>query len=137
MKKLLQVFILIFLSINISYADFIDDANTEAQKLEKKLTLNPNDPDILHGLGGYYLVQKKYKEAEYSYQRALDIYEKSLGEDSDAVSMTLTDLAIIYQIQGKYKEAKPLYQRALDICENVECNKRTKHNLKILQSTIK
>ena len=50
---------------------------------------------------------------------ALEIREKTLGEDHPAVAATLNNLAVLYGKRGKYKEAEPLCKRALEIREKV------------------
>ncbi len=61
--------------------------------------------------------QGRYAEAEPLYQRALQIYEQSLGDTHPDVATTLNNLALLYHDQGNYAEAEPLYQRALQIYE--------------------
>ena len=50
---------------------------------------------------------------------ALQIREKTLGENHPAVAATLNNLAVLYGKRGKYKEAEPLCKRALEIREKV------------------
>ncbi|KHJ41288.1 tetratricopeptide repeat protein [Trichuris suis] len=63
--------------------------------------------------------QNKYKEAANLLNEALQIREKTLGENHPAVAATLNNLAVLYGKRGKYKEAEPLCKRALEIREKV------------------
>lgn len=63
--------------------------------------------------------QNKYKEAANLLNEALQIREKSLGENHPAVAATLNNLAVLYGKRGKYKDAEPLCKRALEIRQKV------------------
>lgn len=54
-------------------------------------------------------------EAEPLYQRALRIYEKTLGSDHPDLAIVLNNLAVIYQTTGRPREAEPLFLRAMAI----------------------
>ncbi len=72
---------------------------------------------ILSASAAYLQGRARYREAEPLYQRALAIWEQSLGPDHPDVASSLYGLANLYSDQGKYSEAEPLYQRALAIWE--------------------
>ena len=48
-------------------------------------------------------------EAEALYQRAIEIDEKSLGDDQSAIVRDCNNLAVLLKEQGKYAEAEPFY----------------------------
>ena len=48
-------------------------------------------------------------------ERALAIWEKSLGPEHSDVALALNNLAALLDAQGSYVEARPLYERALAI----------------------
>jgi tetratricopeptide (TPR) repeat protein len=67
---------------------------------------------------GYYLKQRaEYAQAEPLYQRALAIWERTLGPEHQETATSLNNLAALYHEQGRYKEAAPLLRRALAIHE--------------------
>jgi tetratricopeptide (TPR) repeat protein len=67
---------------------------------------------------GYYLHERaRYAQALPLSQRALSIWEQTLGPAHPNVATSLNNLAILYRAQGQYAEALPLSQRALSIWE--------------------
>jgi tetratricopeptide (TPR) repeat protein len=67
---------------------------------------------------GLYLSEHAlYIEAEMLYQRAVRIWEQSLGPDHPHVASSLNGLARLYYLQGKYEQAEPLYHRVMRIWE--------------------
>lgn len=62
-------------------------------------------------------IQGKQSEAISLAQRALAIYEKSLGQDHPDVATSLNVLAELYLSQKYYSLAEPLFRRALAIRE--------------------
>ena len=64
--------------------------------------------------------QGRYAEAEPLYKRALEIAQKTFGEeDPNVVAIDLNNLADLYRQQGRYAKAELLFKRALEIGENV------------------
>ncbi|ESO09063.1 hypothetical protein HELRODRAFT_169000 [Helobdella robusta] len=63
--------------------------------------------------------QGKIKEATDLLIDALDIREKTLGSDHQAVAATLNNLAVLYGKRSRYKEAEALCKRALLIREKL------------------
>jgi tetratricopeptide (TPR) repeat protein len=61
--------------------------------------------------------QGRYSEAIPLAQRALAIFEKSLGPDHPNVAASLNNLAELYLNQGRYADAVPLFKRSLAIKE--------------------
>ena len=59
-----------------------------------------------------------YAKAEPLYQRALKIWEKTVGPEHPNTALSLNDLALSYDKKmGDYAQAEPLNQRALKIDE--------------------
>ncbi len=61
----------------------------------------------------------KPNEAEPLYQRALNLWEKTLGPECEEVAGCCSNLAIVYLEQRRFEEAEPLFKRALAIREKV------------------
>jgi tetratricopeptide (TPR) repeat protein len=82
--------------------------------------LSPNHPETattLGNLGGLYIEQGEYEQAEPLYQHALAIFEQQPNHPDTATC--LSNFANLYMEQGKYEQAEPLYQHALAIRERV------------------
>ena len=71
------------------------------------LAIMPNRAAVLNQLGGVLYLQRRYKEAEGVFRKAL-LYAGSL----DSITAR-SDLAVIYEAQGKLREAAGLYEPAL------------------------
>ena len=72
---------------------------------------------LLNALAVLYHSQGQYAQAEPLCQRALAIWEKTLGSDHPDVATSLNNLAALYRTQGQYAQTEPLSQRALAIWE--------------------
>jgi tetratricopeptide (TPR) repeat protein len=72
---------------------------------------------LLNASAAYLAEHARYPEAELLYQRALRIWEESLGPKHPEVAYPLNNLANLYYNQGKDAEAERLYERALRIWE--------------------
>ncbi len=65
-----------------------------------------------------YLVQReRFELAEFAYQRALGIQERTMGPDHPDVALTLAGLAGMYDRRENYQEVEPLYRRAISLLE--------------------
>ena len=64
-------------------------------------------------MGILYEDQGKHAEAEKTYQRALDGYEKVWGPDYTSTLDTFSNLGNLYTSQGKHAEAEKMYRRVL------------------------
>ncbi|KAK5214762.1 hypothetical protein LTR47_011818, partial [Exophiala xenobiotica] len=83
---------------------------------EERSIRDNNLEDILNallGLGNLYRDQGKLQQAEEMYQRALQGFEKALGNEHTSTLTTVNNLGALYQIQGKMEQAEEMYQRAL------------------------
>lgn len=82
-----------------------------------------------------------YKNGRYSKaievaKQALEVAEKTYGENHPYVSASLNNLALLYTTKSNYKEAELLYERSLKIVEDI----RGKHDpnlIPILKGLIK
>ena len=63
-------------------------------------------------------VQGKHEQAELLYQRALIIYEKTLGPEHPQTAAIFSCLAFLCQQQERTAQAESFYQRALAIYEH-------------------
>jgi CHAT domain-containing protein/Tfp pilus assembly protein PilF len=70
---------------------------------------------VLSDLATVHIKNKKPQFAEWCYQRAEKIYEKSLGQDHPEFIKFLTSFAEIYKNESQYDKAETLYQRAISI----------------------
>jgi tetratricopeptide (TPR) repeat protein len=72
---------------------------------------------LARNLGVVLGSQEKFDEAQAQLQRALDLYEKSLGPDHVLVATSLKSLGNLAQNRGQSEQALPYYRRALTIQE--------------------
>jgi tetratricopeptide (TPR) repeat protein/energy-coupling factor transporter ATP-binding protein EcfA2 len=80
-------------------------------------------PDVYktyNDIGELYLYLKDYKNAEVTYQKALDIVERVFENDQSSayVVASLLNLANVYSEQAKYAQAELLYKQAMLNLEN-------------------
>uniref|UniRef100_A0A8D3CG74 Nephrocystin-3 n=1 Tax=Scophthalmus maximus TaxID=52904 RepID=A0A8D3CG74_SCOMX len=61
--------------------------------------------------------QKKHSDALPLYERALKVYEDSLGRSHPRVGETLKNLALLSYEEGDFEKAAELYKRAMEIKE--------------------
>ncbi|WP_208341799.1 tetratricopeptide repeat protein, partial [Aetokthonos hydrillicola] len=65
---------------------------------------------------GYYLLERgQYSEAEPLYKKALELYQRLLGQEHPDVAQSYNNLAELYRAQGRYQDAEPLCQKALEL----------------------
>lgn len=80
---------------------------------------SPDHPGAALGLnkllGQIYARQGKYAQAEPLYQRALAIYEKTLGPQHPDVADVLEDYARLLRETGRNEEGQQMEQRATEI----------------------
>lgn len=70
-------------------------------------------------LGLYNRRLRREGLAESYYERALRLYEETLGPNHEAVAIVLTNLAAIRLLQKRYREAEEYQRRTLSIFEQV------------------
>ena len=68
---------------------------------------------LLDNLAGVYSNERQWALAKQTYERALDIDRRVLGDDHPRVAVQLYDLAIVAQNQGNLKQAETLYREAI------------------------
>jgi tetratricopeptide (TPR) repeat protein len=71
----------------------------------------------LNRLATLHLAAGAYPEARALYERALALYEQTLGPDHPDVAVTLSNLSNGYLLAGAYPEARALSERTLAIYE--------------------
>ena len=74
-----------------------------------------NIAEHLNNLAKPYYEQEKYKEAEFLYLKAVEIYKITLPENHPQLIRHLNNLAKLYYEQGKYEEAEPFFLQAMKI----------------------
>jgi hypothetical protein len=72
---------------------------------------------LLNNLGGLYVRQNRFTEAEPLLRRSLKIREKVRGVDHPETGRSVAFLATFYSLQSLYEPAEPLWRRALSIAE--------------------
>jgi tetratricopeptide (TPR) repeat protein len=68
---------------------------------------------LLDNLAGVYSGEHQWALANQTYERALDIDRRVLGDDHPRVAMQLYDLAVVAQDQGDLKQAETFYREAI------------------------
>jgi len=93
-----------------------------AERLNRRAVerMHPGDPNYAACLNNRALLlhhTNRLTEAEPLFRRALEIWEKSLGQDHPQVATAFNNLAALLQAANRPTEAEPLYRRALAIDE--------------------
>jgi tetratricopeptide (TPR) repeat protein/nucleoside phosphorylase len=96
-------------------ARHLPQALTCAEWIIQRDLLLSNGANLCDKAGLYLSERALYIEAEMLHQRAVRIWEQSLGPDHPQVACSLNGLARLYYLLGKYEEAGPLYHRAIQI----------------------
>jgi len=73
----------------------------------------------LNNLAALYHTIGKLDEAAPGYRQALELFQRTLGDESAEVASTSNNLGEIERSLGRYAEAEKLYQRALSIRETL------------------
>jgi tetratricopeptide (TPR) repeat protein len=84
---------------------------------QESLEVGGEDHIKLNQLGAALVKAGDLQAAASRLKRALELSEKSLGEEHLGVAPILNNLAVLYRNQGQYAEAEPLYKRSLKILE--------------------
>ena len=93
----------------ISYHEVQLSSDLDLYHAYTAMTLN--NMAMVHGTKG------NYDEALDFYDRALTIYETTLGPDHASTAKTRNNMAMVHENKGNYDEALALYKRALTIYE--------------------
>jgi tetratricopeptide (TPR) repeat protein/transcriptional regulator with XRE-family HTH domain len=78
---------------------------------------NQDLAEVLFKASRYLFQRSRYDQGSLLCQRALLLFEQTLGPQYPQVALALYTLAGFYRQQGKYEQAEPLYERALQIRE--------------------
>jgi tetratricopeptide (TPR) repeat protein/CHAT domain-containing protein len=82
---------------------------------------------LLNNLGRLYYEMRNYREAESTYQQALESYRKTHGEKAADDGDLLDNLALCYTAMGDYARAEPLYRQALKIKKHDQGEKHPRY----------
>lgn len=89
--------------------------STAFEKAEREAPESPRTALLLNNLGGLYLGEGRYEEAEKSHARALAILTKIYGPDDPHLVSELDNLGVLYGVEERLGEAEKMYKRAFDI----------------------
>lgn len=86
---------------------------------ENNKPLSPKDEqlyaEMLEAVGTYEVLDGNLVNAEKRFSKAVELREKSGGQDSSYLANALSKLAEIYQFQMLYEKAEPMMARALEL----------------------
>jgi len=71
----------------------------------------------LANLAEAHRLQGRFSEAEPLYDRAVTLYEETLGPEHPDLALTLNNQALLFHAQGDHARAEPLYRRAVAVFE--------------------
>ena len=74
---------------------------------------------LLNNMAGVYQEQGDYEKALEYYGKALEIVERTLGNDHPYTATTYNNMAGVYKEQGDYEKALEYYEKDLEISERV------------------
>jgi tetratricopeptide (TPR) repeat protein/transcriptional regulator with XRE-family HTH domain len=74
-------------------------------------------PTVLLKMADYLHKRVRDEQAMPFYQRALRVFEQTVGPDHPEVGASLSKLAFLYRSQGKLKQAEALFQRAVSLLQ--------------------
>ena len=86
----------------------------------------------LAALGWISLQHHKYKEAEASFSRALQLRVRSAGSHNYFMLEALLPLAVALDGEGKYPQAESLYKRALPLLQKAVISSAIEHDTNLL-----
>ena len=75
--------------------------------------------NLLNNMGLVYNAQGDYEKALEYYGKALEISERTLGNDHPDTATTYNNMGLAYQAQGEYEKALEYYGTALEVSERV------------------
>ncbi|RPJ85972.1 MAG: TonB family protein, partial [Acidobacteria bacterium] len=90
----------------------------------------------LEALGGVYLRERKYQEAQLQYQRQLEILRRHLEPDESEIGGALVNLALVSDLLGKADEAEAYYRQGASIFEKQAAEARVEEMKRNYQETL-
>ena len=87
-----------------------------AQTADQAQIIEPTSR-LMSVLGIYLHFKGLYNEAEYWLNQALEIFEKSLGQNHPNVATSLNNLAELLRSTNRLSDAEPMYRRVIKIFE--------------------
>lgn len=79
---------------------------------------SPGFAALLNELGGFYRTASQYDKAEQVFNKAKDIFERSVGQNDPNYATTINNLAGLYRLTGDYSKSEALFLRAIEIYKN-------------------
>jgi tetratricopeptide (TPR) repeat protein len=99
--------------------------NFDINRYPTRSVLLPNKTQVataLNDMGLLYTKEKKYGDAEASFNRSLKIFESEYGKNSLNLCNSLFNLAALYVQEGKLAEAEGLLRRSLSILKPTDAD---------------
>ena len=81
--------------------------------LETALAPQTDVSAVLDDLAKVYAREQQWSLAKQTYERALEIDRRGLGDDHPRVAKLLNDLAVVVQSMGELRQAEDLYREAI------------------------
>ena len=100
--------------------DYAAAARLWAGAVAEAESFGPTDSRLaasLNSLAKARRSQARYRDSARLTQRALAIWQTTLGPEHPVVALALGDLGLAMRLQGRFADAEPLLQRALDLNE--------------------
>jgi len=121
-----------------------DDKVGAEKSLQQAVALGEKLPDDyyldftagLEALGGVYLRQRKYQEAERQYQRELQILRRHLEPDEPEIGGVLVNLALVYDLLRRADQAEAHYKEGASIFEKQAAETRVEDMKRHYQETL-
>lgn len=76
--------------------------------------------ELLIPLGNQQIQRNEFEKAEKSFQRAIDIRRRLLGDEHALTAVAMSILGLFYRDRSEFAKAKPLMERTLEVIERVE-----------------
>lgn len=106
-------------SVHIAKGDYTTAARRYQDALDRlDATSDADHPDaanLLNNLGGALVNLGRYDEGRVALDRALEIYERELGQRHPIVANTLSSLGALHERQREYSQALEMAGRSLSI----------------------
>jgi tetratricopeptide (TPR) repeat protein len=87
--------------------------------LLKQVTNEGEKGDLFHHLGLIMDRQGKYANAAEFYEKALEIFEKTLPANHPSLATSYNNIGAVYRNMGEYSKALSYYEKALEIWQKI------------------